>query len=291
MKRLLCFLTLAVLLLCCGTLPAMAAQDQVPVGGNTYFDAGEGKFFYYADPAGTIVVWSNVADGMITTQTVTVRSEGRSALQIYLDGQKLEDNTQTVFQTPGEYVVMYVGGVVEQRVLSFTVVSGCTNKVAGYTMPTGFEITGVTLDGQPVAYEKNHVKLSAEGAYDIHYRCRKTAVEYRLSIQTDYTGPTLALAGVTDGVARGPVDISDARNAEKVTIYRDGEKISRTDVLKHSGEYHIELEDAAGNRTSYTFTILIYFDGSSWLFVAIVLLAAAAVMIYLIHAKKHLRVR
>ena len=76
-----------------------------------------------------------------------------------------------------------------------------------------------------------------------------------------------------------------------INIYHDGEKIGRKDVLTESGEYYIELADEAGNKTSYSFTILIYFDGSSWLFILILLAAAIGVVIYLFRARKHLRVR
>ena len=76
-----------------------------------------------------------------------------------------------------------------------------------------------------------------------------------------------------------------------VNIYRDGEKISRKDVLTESGEYYIELADEAGNKSTYSFTILIYFDGNSWLFFVMVLCACVGVIIYLVYSRRHLRVR
>ena len=110
-------------------------------------------------------------------------------------------------------------------------------------------------------------------------------------LQTDFTGPVLSLQNVKNGLARGSVDISDAKNAASVNIYHDGEKISRKDVLTESGEYYIELADEAGNKTTYYFTILVYFDGNSWLFFALVMLSAVGVIIYLMHSRRHLRVR
>ena len=71
----------------------------------------------------------------------------------------------------------------------------------------------------------------------------------------------------------------------------DGEKIAKKYLLTESGEYVIELADEAGNKSSYSFTILIYFDGSSWLFFLIVLAAIVTLVIYLLHSRKHLRVR
>ena len=125
----------------------------------------------------------------------------------------------------------------------------------------------------------------------IQYQCVKTNVPYQLQVQTDFTGPELSLEEVVDGMARGPVDISEAREAAVVNIYHDGEMITRKDVLTQSGEYYIELADEAGNKSTYSFTILIYFDGNSWLFFLLVLGACVGVIIYLMHSRKHLRVR
>ena len=76
-----------------------------------------------------------------------------------------------------------------------------------------------------------------------------------------------------------------------ITIYHDGEKIGKKDVLTESGEYFIELADEAGNKTTYSFTILIYFDGNSWLFFLLIISSCVAIIIYLVHSRKHLRVR
>jgi hypothetical protein len=158
-------------------------------------------------------------------------------------------------------------------------------------MPLGFEITEATLGGVAVPFERDYIKLTEEGTYSVRYRCLKTNISYQLVLQTDFTGPVLSLENVKNGVARGRVDISDAKNAASVNIYHDGEKISRKDVLTESGEYYIELADEAGNKTTYYFTILVYFDGNSWLFFVLVMLSAVGTIIYLLYSRRHLRVR
>ena len=147
------------------------------------------------------------------------------------------------------------------------------------------------MNEEPISFEKNYIKLTEEGEYKISYRCLRTNISYQLQLKTDFTGPVLSLAEVKDGKAQGPVDISDAKNAASVTIYHDGEKISRKDVLTESGEYYIELADEAGNKTTYTFTILIYFDGNSWLFFLLMVGSCVLVLIYLVRARRRLRVR
>lgn len=271
-------------------IPAAAAKADGPVhiAGNTYYDTSAGEFLYYVN---SHAVRSNVADGMITEQAVVVKADAGVALGIYFNGNRLDGSSGGTFTTPGEYVVMYMGGTISERIFTFTIVPQLCNYVTSFAMPAGFEITEASLDGVRVSFERDYIKLTEEGKYIVRYRCIKTDVSYQLVLQTDFTGPVLSLAGVKNGIARGAVDISDAKQAAAINIYHDGEKISRTDVLTESGEYYIELADEAGNKTTYYFTILVYFDGNSWLFFAMVMLSAVGVIIYLIHSRRHLRVR
>ena len=292
MKKL-CLLFVVLLLLSGIMMPASAARGEKPIhiAGSTHYDPTEKTFLYYVNSSAAQVVRSNVADGMITAQEVTVMADAGIALSVYLNGERLDSFSGGTFRTSGEYVVMYIGGTVAQRLFSFTIVPELCNYVTGYTMPAGFEITEASLNGEATSFDPNYIKLTDEGKYAIRYRCMKTNIAYELALQTDFTGPVLSLEEVTDGKAHGPVDISAAKSAAVVNIYRDGEKISRKDVLTESGEYYIELADEAGNKTSYSFTILIYFDGNSWLFFAIILCACVGVIIYLVHSRRHLRVR
>jgi hypothetical protein len=273
--------------------PAFAAQADAPlhIAGSTFYDSVEKTFLYYVNATAAQAVRSNAADGMITNQAVFVKADAGVALEVYLNGERLQSISGGTFQTPGEYVVMYAGGAVSKRLLSFTIVPKLCNSVTSYALPAGFEFTEATLDGEAVAFDKSYIKLTEEGEYNIHYRCVKTNVPYQLLLKTDFTGPVLSLDAVKDGKAQGPVDISDAKNAAHVTIYHDGERIGRKDVLTESGEYYIELTDEAGNKTTYSFTILIYFDGNSWLFFLLIICSCVGVIIYLVRARKRMRVR
>ena len=292
MKKL-CFLCALMLLACTVAAPVFAAKTEAPVyiAGNTYYDPAEAVFLYYADAAASQAVRSSAADGMVTEQAVSLKADAGVPLEVYRNGQHLESISEGVFKTPGEYVVMYMGGAVSERLFSFTIVPELCNYVTGYTMPAGFEILSATLNDEEAVFDKGYIKLTDEGKYNIRYRCIKTNVTYQLAMQTDFTGPALSLLEVTDGMARGPVDISETKYAAAVNIYHDGEKIARKDVLTESGEYLIELADEAGNKTTYSFTIMIYFDGNSWVFFLLVLGVCVGVVAYLLHSRKHLRVR
>ena len=290
MKKL-CLLLTVLILLCAMATPVLAADAPVYIAGNTYYDAAEKVFLYYTGSNTTNAIRSNAADGMITAQEVTLQTDAGMAIAVYLNGERLDSISGGVLQTPGEYVVMDMSGSVSQRIFSFTIVPELCNYVTGYVLPAGFEFVEVTLNDEAISFENNYIQLTEEGEYNIQYRCSKTNESYQLQLQTDFTGPVLALEAVTDGLARGPVDISDAKDAAVVNIYHEGEKISRKDILTESGEYYIELADEAGNKATYSFTILIYFDGNSWLFFLMVLFACVGVIIYLMHSRKHLRVR
>ena len=292
MKKL-CLLFAVLVLMCTAVTPALAAQSAAPmhIAGNTYYDPAENTFLYYVNANAAQAVRSNVADGMITEQAVSVKTDSGIALEVYLNGDLVERRPADAFQTPGEYVVMYVGESVPKRLFTFTIVPKLCNYVTSYALPAGFEIVEATWNDEAVSFEKRYIKLTEEGKYIIRYRCLKTDVYYQLQLQTDFTGPVLALQEVTNGTARGPVDISDAKDAASVRIYHDGELIARKNVLTESGEYLIELVDEAGNKTTYSFTILIYFDGNSWLFFLLAICSLVGVIIYLTHARKHLRVR
>ena len=291
--RKLCLLFAVLVLLCAVAMPASAAQADMPlyIAGNTYYDSVEKAFLYYVNATASQVVRSNMADGMITEQAVTVKADAGVSLEVYLNGERLQSISGGTFQTPGEYVVMYVGGAVPERLFSFTIVPKLCNSVTSYALPAGFEFTEASLNEATIPFEKNYIKLTMEVVYTIHYRCVKTNVSYQLLIKTDFTGPLLSLENVKNGKAQGPVDISDAKNAAYVAIYHDGERISRKDVLTESGEYYIELADEAGNKTTYSFTMLIYFDGNSWLFFLLIFGSCVGIIVYLVHSRKHLRVR
>ena len=281
------------LIMCAFIVPVSAAIDEMPlhIAGNTYYDANEKAFLYYVNATASQAVRSNAADGMITEKAVSVRADTGVTLEVYLNGERLQSISGGTFERPGEYVVMYVGGAVPERMFSFTIVPTLCSTVSSYALPAGFEFTDATRNGESITFSPNYLKLTEEGEYDIHYRCIKTRVSYQLLLQADFTGPTLSLENVENGKARGPVDISEAKDAARITIYHDGEQISRRDVLTESGEYYIELADEAGNKSTYSFTILIYFDGNSWLFFLLVLGSCVGIIVYLVHSRKHLRVR
>ena len=124
---------------------------------------------------------------------------------------------------------------------------------------------GEWVPAQP-QWDRSKVLMQKDGSYQVQYECPKSGMSYTLQTIVDHTPPKLALENVVNGLAKGPVDISDLEEDCKIAITLNGGSMSYREELTLSGDYVIVLQDEAGNLTDYTFTILPYFDTSSWIF-------------------------
>jgi hypothetical protein len=186
------------------------------------------------------------------------------------------------------------------RVMNFTVVGATTCLINSYPMPSGFVITDVDLsvkdengdwvEAQP-KWDRSKVSMSEDGKYRVQYECARNGMSYTLQTTVDHTPPTLALENVVNGLARGPVDISDLEEGCKIGITLNGGDMSYRNELTLSGDYEIILQDSAGNLTNYAFSILVYFDVNSLVFFGLVVLLIAGTGVYLYMERKNMRIR
>jgi hypothetical protein len=157
------------------------------------------------------------------------------------------------------------------------------------------DLTVEDENGEQVAakpqWDRGKVSMSQEGYYRVKYECARSGQSYTLQTVIDHTPPKLALENVVNGLARGPVDISDLEEGCKIGITLNGGKMSYREELTLSGDYKIILQDEAGNLTDYEFSILVYFDLSSWIFFAMVMLTVIGTGVYLYLERKRMRVR
>lgn len=253
--------------------------------------SGSEKLYYYRVSDIATPFTSNVMDGMITSGAVDITSPVGIDCELYRDGV-LCDGAMTGIRTPGAYVLRVKSNSgVSLPVLAFTVVGASAGFVSGYTMPEGFSVTGVVYNGESVSYRESFADLSADGDYKVEYRCGATGAAYSLTLTVDHTPPELKLEALKDGKAWGPVDISDVEPGGSVAVYRNGEEEKYTSVLTKSGQYELVVSDAAGNKTSYAFTIMIYFNSGTLVFCIAVAAIIAGVAVYVLIARKKLRVR
>jgi hypothetical protein len=276
-------------------------EDRIPVVSGVYYDRTMRAYLYNLGGSLDAAVSSNVMDGMIVNEAVYIKSPKGMAVRLYCNGKIQEDADLSLIEAPGQYVLeARVLGEQYVRVMSFTIVGATTGLISSYRMPAGFVIKNVEMtvegengekvDGKPV-WDRSKVSMSKDGAYRVQYECTRNGMSYTLQTVIDHTPPKLALENVVNGLAKGPVDISDLEEGCKIGITLNGGKMSYREELTLSGDYEILLMDEAGNLTEYAFTILVYFDANSWVFFGVVLLSLAGIGIYLYMERKRMRVR
>jgi hypothetical protein len=240
-------------------------------------------------------------DGMVVNEPVSIGASQGLDLRLHRDGNVVEDVDLAMIEEPGRYVLeARIVGDQYVRVLSFIVVGGTTNLVNSYPMPSGFVITNVEksvrdetgewVTAQP-QWDRSKVDMNEDGFYRVQYECARNGMSYTLQTTVDHTPPTLALENVVNGLARGPVDISDLEEGCKIGITLNGGDMSYRNELTLSGDYEIILQDPAGNLTNYAFSILVYFDVNSLVFFGLVVLLIAGTGVYLYMERKNMRVR
>lgn len=270
------------------TNSVFASEDVVSIGNSAYYDT-ERKLFLYDTEIGTVEC--SVCDGMIVTDSVTVASANSSALIIYKDGERLSQSNTDLYEDSGYYVVQYNDNDgITKSILSFTIIPSITGMIDEYDLPESFRATKITLDDNEITLTSD-IDLKKEGEYHIVYELRQTQTTYTLDVTIDHTAPTLLLEAVNDGVAKGPVDISDVENGATIEILMDGKSYGYRDELTESGSYVITVSDAAGNENTYTFTIEVYLDNSAFAVIFIIIALLIGVVLYMIFERKRLRVR
>lgn len=267
-----------------------SSSNRVTVSDGVYYDQERLGYVYNVNDQ--MELFCSVVDGMVVQRNVRVEADEGVDVTLYLDGEAVADPDLTNIFKVGNYVVeVSVGGQTYQPV-SFSIIGSMTNAMTGYNMPDGFVITEVTLDGEDIYEDRGYVSMATEGHYVVNYRCARSGMTYELDVIIDTTPPVLALSELNDrNQARGPVSIADVEEGASAVVLLDGKQITYKSELTESGEYQVILTDRAGNVSQYSFTILVYFDMNSLLFLGLTLAALASVGAYVVISRKKLAVR
>lgn len=268
-----------------------AYSARVTVSDGVYYDRARLGYLYTVGNTSAQVLCS-VADGMVVQDEVRVEPDAGLEVTLYRDGAALESADLTHIYEPGGYVVEVNRNGQSYQVVSFVIVGDVTGRLTGYTMPDGFLITDATLNDEPANYDRGYINMAAEGRYVVDYRCARNGLSYQLDVEIDTTPPVLALEAVDEsGRARGPVSLEDIEEGASIGITLDGKEIPYATELTEAGDYRVLVMDAAGNTNEYRFTILLYFNLSSILFMALVVIVAVTVGAYIVISRKRLEVR
>lgn len=257
---------------------------------NCYYDTTADEFVY-AVGSNNHAVRSNIMDGMIVSDPVTISVDEGMSYTLYKNGTAIASPTLSNLTEPGSYVldIAYASG--NTKVLSFQIVGGKSN-LEYYTLPANFTVLEVMMGDNYTNYSADSVEFLSEDRYKVTYRCDATGKEYVLFTIIDRTPPTLKLEAVSkNGKANGPVDISDLEEGTYIQVFLDGKEMGYKQILTDSGEYALTLVDEAGNMSTYTFTIMLYLTTSGIIFILFVVLLAVGFGAYIVYSKKHFRIR
>ena len=267
--------------------PGFSNADIVALGVDAYYDRLEGMFVYQL--SGESEVRSSVANGMITNDAVRISIPDGLEYVLNRDGQQVSIGALNALNEEGIYDLSFPSQ--SAFTLRFTIVNEKTADLFEYRMPEHFRVSEVQKNGTPVDTASGVADLSAEGNYLVTYLCTETGIPYQLALSVDRTPPVLALTAVVDGVAKGPVDLSDLEEGAQLSVKLDGNDEGYTTLLTKSGSYVVTVTDRAGNSTVYKFKLQVYFNTSSIVFLVLFPVLVIALAVYLVHSRKHLRVR
>ena len=235
----------------------------------------------------------SVADGMVVTGSVKMSLTNCSNVDVYVDGRKFDYFPESVSEV-GSYTVIYWTDNSSLQVMTFKIVNKVTGALEQFILPAGFAFTDVSKDGEKISTGLNSVDLSQEGDYSIGYVCIDNTQEYTLDITVDHTPPAVEFLGVDENNrAKGPVTVTGITDTDRVYVYFNGEEsqLNYEGKLTESGRYRVVVTDIAGNSIEKNFTILIYLNVKSIVFLGILLVGIIALGVALYISRKRLRVR
>ena len=262
---------------------SMADNTTIRINPECSYDSSTDQYVINID---NIQVKSSVADGMIINNVVSIETDSLTEISLYKDGKIAEIMDLSQIDELGNYVLLYGG----KHVLEFTIVGEYITLDYFYT-PEGFYVKDVLIDGEPAEYDYNVVPMTTEGVYEVTYVCEATNRTYLFRTCVDRTAPVLTLDELDKkGRAKGPVDLTDREIGSYVKVVLDGKEVEEQDVLTKSGKYTVTIYDLAGNSTTYNFTIMLYFNMSSTVFMLLILAVVIGVVAYIVVSAKLLRV-
>lgn len=251
--------------------------------------------FIYSSPKNNQSLVSSVADGMITTKTVSLRFDNGLDAALYRDGDEDDNINIENIKDPGKYSVVTKSAEVEQQILSFTILPEKTGDVTSYKLPSGFELTEVSVSGTPRELsDTSTVDFKEEGKYIISYSCTLTNVTYGFTVEVDHTPPEITFENLGENKkARGAVTIKGIEKTDKAVLKVDGEekKFPSDGVVSLPGKYELTVTDDAGNSVTEKFTISFYLNYQGVLFGTLLAGMLIGLVVYMIMARKRMRVR
>ena len=273
-----------------------SSGNRVALSDNMYYDWGSHDYVYTVEGS-LIEVHASMADGMILTSAASVSTTGDSSVVIHLNGQELSGDFSDLREV-GDYVVDLSSGGYSQRLLSFKIIGPSTNDIHTFIPPDSFYIVSATRDEENVYQGRYSLDMEAEGLYHVVCESSATDLIYTLDTTIDRTPPVVNFSGRIDRNQRvhSALSFSGLQTGDTVILLRDAKQvdvsISRdgTGKITDSGNYIMQVYDAAGNMNEYRFTIMMYFNTGSWIFFVLLFAVIIGVAAYIVIKRKKLKI-
>ncbi len=161
--------------------------------------------------------------------------------------------------------------------------------------PRNYIISSVMLDGKKVDFEDETLfKAEEDGEYKFIFKNPAGKLpNYSFSYKRLKKIPTLSFEGIgKGGVSEDKVIITENQDYGEVEIHKNGVKYEASEgVIDEDGLYSIKVKDEAGNENTYMVNIDIPLRLNLWYLAAFIIIAAAAVLIYVRYIRNNIQIR
>ena len=250
------------------------------------------------------VFYSDIQNGGITRQPVTIRTADKLDFTVYKDGVLYENNS-TVFDEIGSYMLIPVADDVlylssyetEKPVFSFRIIDKVMNDLSVYHAPVGFRIDAVYMyvNGEARTSESalimndTTVLLREDGEY--RFRISSNAATMEVYYKLDRVHPRFTVQVEKNHA----VIYYDSSDVARSIVYRgDKQYAAETTILyeiNETGEYRYFAQDAAGNVTGRAFKVRFGFNTGSFVTIFIIIAAIVGLFLYIRYINKNTKVR
>ena len=251
------------------------------------------------------VFYSDIQNGGLTRQTVSLRTTDKIDFVVYKDGELYEEDTK-VFTESGSYMiiptvddVLYMSSYeTEKPVFCFRIIDRAVNDLSVFRAPEGFILDGVYINrnGETVnarsalILNDTTVLLREDGDYRIRIKSEAASMEIYYTL--DRTRPVFTVV-----VEKNQANIYySSSDVTKSIVYR-GDNLYELNnqyiiyEIRDTGDYRYFAVDAAGNVSGRAFTVKYGLNVGGVVAILIVIAALVGLFVYIKYLNKHTRVR
>lgn len=246
--------------------------------------------------------YTNVPNGMLTTQGVTIRNGNSDvAFTVYKDGEALEYTAGTELSEPGSYTVLaaesttlFISGYSSETkpVFAFRILPEAVNDLGTVAAPEGMVIEEVLLENEPVSdavmKDGRYARLTKDGTYTIWFSGEQGEVS--VSFLLDRVSPRFYVQVEKNRAAIGWAS-SDTVRCE---VLKDGTLQTTSGVLYEitgNGTYTFTAYDEAGNTGVSQFEIPFALNMAAIIGIVLIAALVIAAVFFVRNVNKKIKVR